>query len=307
MTAPAFIVANPTAGAGRARALWSEVTDRLRAIGIPYEYELTQGPMTAASFTRQALRAGAEIVVVVGGDGTLNEALNGFFLGERPIRPDASLLMVPAGASCDVARGLGVPGGAAAVGLLREGRLLDVDVGRAIFTREGRRTIRYFLNSADVGIGARIARRAARFKAAGGRAAFLLSTAAVLFDPQPWSGRLRLNGAQPEGLQAITAVVALGPFTGGGMEIAPGARWDDGLFEVIVIDDMPPGELLANLPSIYAGTHLSHPGVHHWQANEVAIDTLEEADIQLDGEVVGAGSVEFSILPAALRVYAPKP
>ena len=97
MTAPYFFVVNPAAGAGAAGRLWPALARRLRDLHLQYEYELTQGPLTATSFVRQALRAGVRTVVGVGGDGTLNEVVNGFFLHEQPIAPDVSLGVIPVG------------------------------------------------------------------------------------------------------------------------------------------------------------------------------------------------------------------
>src|SRR2546428_13502178 len=112
MTASVFVVVNPAAGSGRGRALWPRVADRLHALGIDYEFEGTQGPLSAESFTRQALRRGVATVVAVGGAGTFNEVVNGFFSEGGPTRPGATLLMVPAGGTADIPRRPGVCPGA---------------------------------------------------------------------------------------------------------------------------------------------------------------------------------------------------
>lgn len=307
MTAPVFAVVNPTAGSGRTGAVWLEVAARLRALGLDYQFEATQGPLTAESFVRQALRSGAETILVVGGDGTVNEAMNGLFWDDVLIRDDVRFLIVPAGSSSDVARGLAIPAGAAAVNLIREGQLLSIDIGRAEVTENGRPTMRYFLNNADVGVGARIASGGTRFKRAGGRVAFFVSSLLALANPQPWMGRLRLDDGEAAPAHVVSVVVALGPYTGGGMAIAPAAKWDDGLFDVVTIDAMGPVELLTAFPRVYNGSHLDHPKVHHARASRVVVETAERPPIEVDGEVVGAGGAEFRVLRAALPVYVPRP
>ena len=307
MTAPYFFVVNPAAGAGAAGRLWPALAKRLRDLHLQYEYELTQGPLTATSFVRQALRAGVRTVVGVGGDGTLNEVVNGFFLNEQAIAPDASLGVIPVGSSSDIARALGIPAGLAAADLLRDGRLASIDLGRADFMGAAEFTIRYFMNNADVGIGGRVAAAGARFKRAGGKAAFALSSVGAVLDPRPWRGTVGIDGEPPREVEAITVVVALGPYTGGGMHIAPGARMEDGLFDVVTIGAMSPQELLLNLPRVYAGTHLSHPAVRRVQAQLVRIETDGEPLVELDGEVCGSGSVEFRILPRGMRIHVPTP
>jgi len=307
MTAPFFFVLNPAAGSGSAGRLWPAVTQTLRDRGVQYEYEVTQGALTATSFARQALRAGARTIVAVGGDGTINEVVNGFFLNDEPIVPDASLGIIPAGSSSDVARALGIPPGVAATQLLVDGRTLAVDLGRACFAGSAELPVRYFLNNADVGIGGRVAAGGARFKRAGGKAAFALSSVAAVLDPRPWRGTLALDDQDPMEVDAVTVVIALGPYTGGGMHIAPGARMEDGLFDVVTIDAMEPRDLLVNLPRIYTGTHLSHPAVHRAQARSVRVVAEGDPLVELDGEIAGAGTVEFRILPGAMPIHVGKP
>ncbi|HEY3116466.1 MAG TPA: acylglycerol kinase family protein, partial [Chloroflexota bacterium] len=143
VTAAVFVVVNPAAGSGRGRALWPRVANRLRALGIDYEFEGTQGPLSAESFTRQALRQGVDTVVAVGGDGTFNEVVNGFFSDGAPTRAGASLLMVPAGSSSDIARGLGLSMGTAALDVLRHGQTKEIDLGRADYLFQARPMQRY--------------------------------------------------------------------------------------------------------------------------------------------------------------------
>jgi YegS/Rv2252/BmrU family lipid kinase len=269
---------------------------------------MSQGPLTATSFVRQALRAGADTVVAVGGDGTVNEAVNGFYLDDQQIRPGASLAIVPAGSSSDLARSLGVPTGRGALDALATGHTVPVDVGRAAFTdADGRPTVRHFLNNADVGIGARIADRGTSWKRMGGRAAFGLASLEVLARPDPWQGTLGLDDATPASVAAVSVVVALGPYTGGGMHVAPGARHDDGWFDVVTIGAMSAPELLANLVRVYLGTHLSHPSVQSARARVVRIATTGRPPIELDGEVVGVGGAEFRILSGDIPIHVGQP
>jgi diacylglycerol kinase (ATP) len=206
-----------------------------------------------------------------------------------------------------VAHALGIPSGVEATHLLAEGRTLAVDLGRASFPGEAELPTRFFVNNADVGIGARVASGGARFKRAGGKAAFALSSIVAVLDPRPWRGTVQLDEAAPTEVNVVTVVVALGPYTGGGMHIAPGARMEDGLFDVVTIDAMAPRELLVNLPRIYAGTHLSHPAVRHTRARSVHIVPSGDPPVELDGEIAGRGAVDFRILPGALRIHVGKP
>ena len=304
---PLFFIVDAGAGAARVARLWRAVVAEVRRLGLSFEFELTQGALTGASFTRQALRAGARTIVAVGDDGTLNEVVNGFFLDGEPLCPEASLALIPAGSSSVIARGLGIPGGLSALGLLVGGQPVAVDVGVATFAGgPGQPAVRYFLNNADVGMGDRAA-AGMRLKWAGGIAAFFLASVAAVTGPRPWHGSMALDEGDPEVLDAVSVVAALGPFTGGGMHIAPQARMDDGLLDVVTVGAMDRGGLLRNLPRIYRGHHLAHPRVRHARARTVRIESDDRPLIELDGEVVGAGGAEFRILPGAIRILVPAP
>jgi diacylglycerol kinase (ATP) len=116
-----------------------------------------------------------------------------------------------------------------------------------------------------------------------------------------------VDDGEPQQLEALTVVVALGPYTGGGMHIAPGAKLDDALFDVVTIRAMSSGELAINLPKIYAGTHVTHPSVALTRGQSVCIETADAPGLELDGEVVGRGSAEFRILPHSIPVWVPRP
>ena len=305
---PLFFIVDAGAGAARVARLWRAVVAEVRRLGLSFEFELTQGALTGASFTRQALRAGARTIVAVGDDGTLNEVVNGFFLDGEPLCPEASLALIPAGSSSVIARGLGIPGGLSALGLLVGGQPVAVDVGVATFAGgPGQPAVRYFLNNADVGMGDRGAAAGMRLKWAGGIAAFLLASVAAVTGPRPWHGSMALDEGDPEVLDAVSVVAALGPFTGGGMHIAPQARMDDGLLDVVTVGAMDRGGLLRNLPRVYTGHHPAHPRVRHARARTVRIESDDRPLIELDGEVVGAGGAEFRILPGAIRILVPAP
>ncbi len=301
---PLFFIVDAGAGAARAARLWPAVVAELRRLGLSFEFEWTQGPLTGASFARQALRAGARTIVAVGDDGTVHEVVNGFFLDGEPLCPEASLALIPAGSSSVIARGLGIPGGLSALGLLVGGQPVAVDVGVATFAGgPGQPAVRYFLNNADVGMGGRVAAAGMRLKWAGALGRFFLAKVGALGDPRSWRGCMSVDGGEPEAIEAVSVIAALGPYP----RIAPQARMDDGLLDVVTVGAMDRGELLRNLPRVYTGHHLSHRRVRHARARTVRIESDDRPLIELDGEVVGAGGAEFRILPGAIRILVPAP
>jgi diacylglycerol kinase family enzyme len=300
---PWFFIVDPSA-----RRLWPTLVAELRRLGVQYEFEWTQGALTGVSFARQAIRAGARLVVAVGGDSTLNEVVNGFFLDGEPLRPDASVALIPAGSS-DVARSLAIPGGLAALGLLSHGRALSIDLGVASFEgAPGHPDLRYFVNTAGVGISGRFGNAFGLLERVGGPARQLLAGASVVADPSPWRGSMGLDGGAPEGLAALSVVIALGPYAWGGLAVAPPAKMDDGFFDVVTIGPMARVELLRLVSKVaVGGSALSHPHVRHARAREVRITPDGHPLIQIDGDVVGEGAVDFHILPGAIRIMVPPP
>jgi len=266
---------------------------------------MTHGPGGATDLTRQALERGTEEIIVVGGDGTVNEVVNAFFIDGAPHPARASLAIVPAGSSCDIARNLGISARFAAIDALVRCQSVEVDVGRAVLAGSDVNEW-YFLNNADVGIGAQIARGARRLKRLGGRLAFFAATAGVLMRPSPWDGHVMLDDVG-RSVHALTVVVALGAYTAGGMRLAPGAKMDDGLFDVVTIDAMPAARLLFNLCRTYSGEHLRDPRIRAERARTVHVDTRTLQMIQLDGEEGGPAPATFTVLPRALSVYTPSP
>lgn len=308
MTAPIFFIVDSAAGDGPAADLWPQICATMRRASLGYEFELTRGPLTATSFVRQALRAGSEVIVAVGGDGTVSEAANGFFLADGPVAPGASLAVVPSGRRSDFAHGLGIPSGLAALPVLLGGRKIEIDVGRVSFTDDaGNPTARYFLNAGEVGLGARIVVGARRFTRVGSRAAFIASTMSALTDPEPWEATLLLEGGQREEVRALGLLVALGPYTGGGIPAAPDAKMDDGLFDVVVMGTMAAPELLLDAARMCAGAAISHRDVRHVRARDLEVETSSSPPIVLDGEAAGVGPARFRIFPAAINVHVPAP
>jgi YegS/Rv2252/BmrU family lipid kinase len=289
MTANLFFVVNPRAGAGRARETWNGLEPALRRAGVTFEYELTQGPETATSFVRQALRQGVQTIVAVGGDGTVHEAANGFFLGPDLLAPEASLGVVPCGSTNDFARGLNLPMGNVAIDAVLHGQTVQVDVGRAHFMdAAGRQMTRHFVNGADLGVGTRSALDGAAQRMPGGLVRQALTALISLPRPDPWHARIAIDEEPPEELSVMSAIIGLGPFGNGGMELLPGAKMDDGRFDVLIIKLPGPSALQRAF------------------GREVRVETDGRPFLQLDGEAVGAGPATFELLPGALKVHIPR-
>lgn len=234
--------------------------------------------------------------MAVGGDGTVNEVVNGL-MGEGAVAR-AELAVLPTGRGRDSARTLGIPSRAlpAALGL-DLGRVRAVDLGVAEWAG-GRR---YFVNTAGAGFDAVVAEHAAR-AGGGGTVPYLRAVLAALRDYQPVEVVLERDGHADPPQVAAGVVIANGPCFGGGMRIAPGASPTDGVLDLVVLGALGRGELLRWLPTIYWGGHLRNPKVSRVWVRRVAVDATPAVPIELDGERCGQSPFLVRVCPGALRV-----
>jgi len=244
-------------------------------------------------------------VVVVGGDGTVNEAVNGLLAVEEPHRPELALL--PGGTGDDFARTFRIPAALdAALRVATEGAPHAVDAGRASFVSwDGSPGERYFANFAGAGISGAIALRgAATSRRLGARAAYFWATLAVFARWRSVEMRLTAGDERRWG-PMYEVLVANGAYAAGGMRVAPGAAADDGLLDVVIIGDVTKAEFLTTFPKIYRGSHVRHPKIAVLRASSVSIDAATPLPVVLDGELPGTTPAAFEVLPGALRLRVP--
>lgn len=296
------IIVNPAAAGWRVGKDWSRIKGILREEGVPFTADLTEGREHATELARQALTEGYRTIVAFGGDGTINEVVNGL-VAEGKINPEAKLGVIPGGAGDDLCRTLGIPTDPReACRRLKGHRTRLIDLGEMEYAFEERQRQRYFVNFAGMGFDAAVTERTRRsWKAMQGTLAYFMSLLTTLAVYRNKDVRLLLDGRELR--QRANAIMACnGRYCGGGMYIAPDASLEDGLFEVIVIGDTTKLELLANVPRVYRGTHLTHPKVDAYCAREVKVESQEQMFVQADGELLGEAPVTFRIIPQSLRV-----
>jgi YegS/Rv2252/BmrU family lipid kinase len=253
----------------------------------------------------QAVEKGAQLLVVVGGDGAVHEVVNGLLgagLGDR-----VDLALLPRGTGTDFAHSLRVPGDLErAIEVARGGTVRTLDAGRASYTSwDGSASEAYFANFAGAGISGAIARRAnSSSKALGGRLSFMWATIAVFAGWKSAPIRVEVDDEKRAG-QMFEVLAMNGDYTAGGMWMAPEARPDDGRFDVVLIGDVTKADFVKTFPRIYRGKHLSHPKIELLHGSRVSIESATPLPIVLDGEQPGTSPVRFEIVPQALRVRVP--
>ena len=299
-----MVIVNPTSGAGANGRRWRRTARALRQALGSFEHAFTERPLHASELARRALHSGYEMIVAVGGDGTLNEVVGGFFEAGRPVAPQAVLGVVALGTGSDFARTLGRPGLDEACARLagRDSRL--VDVGHARFTgHDGALRERVFLNVASFGCSGLVARLVSpRLKRASGALAFTLATVRALatFRDQPVS--ISIDGGATLDYSITNCAFCNARFFGAGVQVAPAAQIDDGRFDVTLWSGFGLVDFIRKHRSLYNGTHVTEPGTRLLTACRARADSPVIVLFELDGESVGRLPVEIRILPHALRL-----
>lgn len=299
-------IVNPASANGATGRKWPNIERQLKQAGLAFDWQFTTGPGDATDMTRNALRSGARTIVSVGGDGTTNEVVNGFYSDGVALNPEAEFAIIPGGTGGDLIRTLGIPRHVAgAIERIRAGASRTIDLGRmTINTSGGKRVSRLFINVGGVGLDGDTVDRVNRTsKALGGFVSFLWGVLAALAAYRNKPAVVTVDGQQIADSLSVAVVVANGRYFGGGMKIAPAAEMADGLFDVVHVGNMGKLELIVNLPRLYAGTHLTHPKVSLFHGRHVTI-RCPGAIVDCDGEVPGAADAEFELLPGALRIRA---
>jgi diacylglycerol kinase (ATP) len=290
------VILNPSAGSVRVA---DEVVKQIERLSDA-EVQLTTKAGSAARLARSALRNGSKMIVAAGGDGTLNEVINGI----QENAGDACVGLIPLGTGNDFARTIGLPTDVeAAIDVLLAGHTRDVDLVRVTSDE-----VRYFLNVSAGGFSGLVNENMTpEMKKTWGPLAYLRGAAAALSDLRAYRTTLAFDNTESLTLDLYNVVVANGRYVAGGTLIAPEASIDDGLLDIILIQKRSAPELALLGAQVVVGAHLSSDAVVFRRAAKVTVNSKPGMWFNVDGELVGNEPARFEILPRALRFVAPKP
>lgn len=307
-----FLIANPRAGSGRLARRWAaDILPLLKSKLPRFDYAFTSGRGDATRLARKALREGAGTVVAMGGDGTLNEVVNGFFENGAAINPNAALGLIPFGSGGDFTRTTGIPRDyRKAIDALAGAKPHPIDVGRVSFA-DGGIPPRYFINIASAGVVADIMLKVnplPRVLPALWR--YLYGTVTGFMAHKNVRVRIAFDGGTAKEFTLTALVVGNGGYFGRGMRPAPNAELDDGLLDVVVLKDARLMKFLRILPRLYRGDVPESSAIHETRrCRTVTVERLGKNDplwVETDGENHGSGDATFMILPSALPFRLPR-
>ena len=301
---------NPSSGAGKAGREWAVVETWLPSSGLPYEVRFTTRPLEATEISQQAVRESRPVVVAVGGDGTLNEVVNGFFRNGAPLPTTTKLAFVPLGTGGDFRRTLRIPTDTRqAVDVLKTGMVRRLDAGCVTYqAADGSTAVRHFINIADAGLGGDVVSMVGNGTRRFGSAAYMIGgmRAIIGFKNKPMS--VNIDGVTHELPKALQVVVANCQYFGGGMHMAPSASPTDGVFDVILIKDAGKIETIRGMNDIRSGRHLdqSNPNMELMYGKRVSVTSPEKVRLDIDGEALGFLPALFEVQPGAIEFVTPR-
>jgi len=301
------VIVNPESDYGRTKKRWKQIKEALHCFLKEFKYEFTERPLQATEITRTAIKGGSELIVGVGGDGTMNEIANGFFENKKIVNPETALGIVPSGSGCDFMKSLNIPLGIKdSLKFLSESPSTRIDIGRVKFrSLSGTPAERFFLNVADFGFGGEVVKKLNQKRMRKKTSSYLRCMFSTIIKYKNKRLKLKIDEEDIPEDEYLVGAVANGKIFGKGMRIAPQASLDDGLFDLVLVKKMSLLEFFFNSWKVYTGTHLTHPKISLIKGKEIkAIPHRDEDEvlIELDGELPGKLPATFEIVRQSFLV-----
>jgi diacylglycerol kinase (ATP) len=301
-----MVILNPASAGGKTGSNQSVIQKYLKYFyGHQYQLCVTSKPLEAEILTRRAIWEGYELIIAVGGDGTLQEVVNGFFRGGKLINPNCQLGIINSGTGQGLAQSLKLPCSIETqLVWIKEGSLLAIDVGNIILKKNSSHfQQRIFLNECQIGIGGEVCKQLhSRRKRLGGKWAFGSATLTTLLRyPANRIDVLADNRLLMDKIY-IGIVIANGTYTGGGMNLTPYAQMDDGYLDLLGILNQSIGERLKNFSKIYKGKHLQSKKIQYQHVKQISLRSMESVPIAADGEFLGYLPCKIEIISKIIQI-----
>ncbi|MDR2362263.1 MAG: diacylglycerol kinase family lipid kinase [Prevotellaceae bacterium] len=300
-----MVIVNPKAGSGKGLTDWPIISNQMNRSGVDFSCVFTEHKYHAVELTVKAIHDGYRKLVAIGGDGTINEIVNGLFIQQK-VKPSAvSLAVIPAGTGNDWLRMFGIPDTySQAVESIVNHRTILQDVGLISFYETRIKHQRYMANVAGMGFDAMVNRLFNHLKDEGrySKNMYLSGTFKTLLSYRPKRFTVKVDGQLVFEGDVLSAAVGIGKYNGGGMNQMPNAVVDDGLFDITIVKQMNPLKVLYHFRKLYNGKIYRISKVIARQGKQIYIDTLPESPIEIDGEAMGYSPFTFELIPQSIKV-----
>jgi len=299
-----FVIVNPNAGRRKGEKDWLEIASLLNEAGIRFTNVFTEHPNHAVKLARKYIETGYRQIIVVGGDGTLNEVVNGVYTQKKYPPREITLAMIPVGTGNDWGRSFDIPSGyREAIQVISRHSTRLQDIGRVSYMNNDLPKQRHFINMAGLGFDAMVAKRTNKVKESGksGPFSYLISLFTSLISYKPIICQVKVDGHEIDA-DVFSMSVAICRFNGGGMMQAPDAIPDDGLFDVTIITRVSRFVVIRSVKKLYDGSFLSMPQVKTFRGARVEIESNPNLYLETDGESLGHTPMQFEVIPMGISI-----
>ncbi|MBN2612003.1 MAG: diacylglycerol kinase family lipid kinase [Bacteroidales bacterium] len=299
-----LIIVNPNAGRGLGKKDWRIISELLKEYKISYKAQFTEYKKHAIELAKEGIANGYRKIIAVGGDGTMNEIVNGCFLQTVCPSTDITLSIVTVGTGNDWGKMFGIPTDYnGAVKVISVGNAFLQDTGVVYYYHGAHREQRYFINIAGLGFDAVVVRRTNIQKEKGrkGKLLYFWNLLTTLIFYRHTQTEVMIDGNKISE-KVFTISLGIGKYSGGGMMQTPDAIPDDGLFDITIIKKISRRNVIKSLKMLYNGTILEHPLTMGYKGRDIIIDADPLIHVEADGETLGHSPIEFSILPRSIHV-----
>jgi diacylglycerol kinase (ATP) len=300
-----FVIINPHSGKNRKSQYFKEVLSSLQYSGIEFESRYTNKPMHASIIAQEAIKAGFSKFIVIGGDGTFNEVVQGVCCSSVDLQT-FQFVFIPAGTGNDWHRSM-FPDGfdlQALDSISDDQSFVLQDIGMITYLENQSFQKDYFINVAGIGFDVFVAQKYLVNSKKSGPISYLLATIKGLLSYQNIPLHISI-GEKTIASKCFIAVAGIGKFFAGGMKVLPRALPDNGLLEVTFVKNISKNNLFRLLPTIYSGRFIDHPKVETFRCKALEIFSPKDFDIQIDGEIRGQLPIKIEVIPSVLKVFAP--
>ena len=299
-----LVLINPNAGNGKGKKDWKRISSLMIEEGLSFTEKFTEKKGHAITLTLEGIETGFRKIITVGGDGTLNEVVNGVLLNRFCPTQDITLALIPVGTGNDWGRMIGIPlDYKKAIKIISDEKMMLHDIGNVSFYDGTEKKSRYFINIAGLGFESVVVRRSNNQKERGrsGKAIYFSNLLMSLLSYKNTKAEIVIDGVKTSA-DVFSINVGNGKYCGGGMRQTPDALPDDGVLDVTIINGMGKIEIIRNLKMLYDGTILNHPKIDGYRCKNIKVSSESIIYAEADGESLGHTPVEFSIIPRGINV-----
>ncbi len=299
-----LVIVNPNAGRGRGLKDWRLIVSLIQSFNIPIHAEFTNARKHAIDLTSHGIKNGFRNIIAVGGDGTMNEVVNGCFKQKVCSTKSLTIGMISVGTGNDWGRMFSIPTAyEEAIKIIKQKNVLLQDTGVVQYHLGEKKEKRYFINIAGLGFDAMVVRRtnSQKDKGKGGKTLYFWNLLRSLMTYKHTPTNIVIDGKKYNN-KLFTMSLGIGKYSGGGMMQTPNAIPDDGLFDITVMNKMRKGEIIRNLKRLYNGTILEHSKIDGYTGKDILIHADKLIHVEADGESLGHSPVVFNIIPRSINV-----